>query len=351
MKARLSIVIALLVLAACGPRESIQVYRVVKSPTDKADMPSMDGMSMPPQPQGNKASFPISDQAPDGWTPQSLSAIRQASYLVNGKDGATADISLIVLQGPAGGFLENVNRWLSQIGQQPISQDKLAQITQHVKSPLGDVLLVDLQGTPDEAAKDGRILGGILTTGKSTYFYKIRGNAALVGDQKDAFIKWIASVKTSDSGGNKNIQALPVASAPERPKIKWDLPPHWQQQSQTTAMRYASFSIKGREGLDISIVFLPGEAGGDLDNVNRWRTQIGLSTITSAELATLVTPVKGKDATLSLVDMAGSGKRILAGWVRVDGNCWFIKLIGPDAPAAAEKVGFIKFLQSIQFHP
>jgi len=226
MKARLSIVVTLLVLAACGPRESIQVYRVVKSPTDKAAMPSMDSMAMPSQPQENKESSPISDQAPDGWAQQSLSAMRQASYLVSGKDGASADISLIVLQGPAGGFLENVNRWLSQIGQQPISQDKLSKITEHVKSPLGDVLLVDLQGTPDEAAKDGRILGGILTTGKSTYFYKMRGNAALVGDQKDAFIKWIASVKSSDSGGNKNMQTLPVASTSDKPKIKWDLPPH-----------------------------------------------------------------------------------------------------------------------------
>ena len=42
----------------------------------------------------------------------------------------------------------------------------------------------------------------------------------------------------------------------------------------------------------MSVIPLPGLAGSDLDNVNRWRGQVGLSAVSEAELAKLVQPVE-----------------------------------------------------------
>ena len=94
-----------------------------------------------------------------------------------------------------------------------------------------------------------------------------------------------------------------------------------------------------------------GDGGGDLENVNRWRQQVGLEPIGAGELKGLIVPVTCKDAEILTVDMTGLNARILAGWTRVGGRSWFFKLVGPDRLTAAQKTGFVKFLQSAQFQP
>jgi len=140
----------------CKDKEEIQVYRVSKaepeslapeaSPAESAAPNAMPDMAVATAPADQPAQ--ITGNPPANWAVQPLSAMRQASYLVKGDNGATADISLVILDGPAGGVLENVNRWLSQLGQPPITDDKLAQMGQHVTSGLGDVMVVDLEGLP-----------------------------------------------------------------------------------------------------------------------------------------------------------------------------------------------------------
>ena len=62
---------------------------------------------------------------PPNWEPQPLSQMRQASFLVKGDNGAVADISFVSLGAAAGNVLDNVNRWLDQLGQPPITEQKL----------------------------------------------------------------------------------------------------------------------------------------------------------------------------------------------------------------------------------
>ena len=115
-------------------------------------------------------------------------------------------------------------------------------------------------------------------------------------------------------------------------------------------MRVASFAVSGPNGqsLDVSISALEGD-GGDLQNVNRWRGQIGLPEISEAEMKALIVPVKAKDGDMSTVNMGGPKARILAGWTKHNGLCWFFKMTGPDALADAEKQHFAEFLQSVEF--
>jgi hypothetical protein len=383
---------AVSLLPGCKDKEEIKVYRVSKAelespipanapaqnlpPTGMPDMGPMAAAGAPAG-QGPMAAMggmgasmgqpaQVASKAPANWAPQPLSSMRQASYLVKGDKGATVDISLVILDGPAGGLLENVNRWLSQLGQPGIDDTKLAQIGQHVPSSLGDITVVDLEGLPPggDPTKDGRIVGGIATAAGRTVFFKMHGNAALAESQKTAFIQWIGSVQMADnsSAAPNAATAAPqeapsmTAPAPEadsaKAQVKWEVPDGWKSVP-PAMMRYASFEadVSSAGKAEISVVTLPGQAGGDLQNVNRWRGQIGVTPVSDSDLKSLVTPLKAKDSEFQTVDMAGPTERIVAGWTLIDGNSWFFKLSGPDALVTAEKAKFTKFLGSVQFHP
>jgi hypothetical protein len=345
-------------LAACEKNSEIKVYRVSKAPLEEtapdqqaampanAPSPSMPGGMAPTASTG-------SVPAPPNWQPQALSQMRQASFVVKGDNGAVADISFVSLGASAGNVLENVNRWLSQIGQPAIDEQKLNQIAQHLTTSVGDVTVVDLVGMPNGAdpAKDGRIIAAMTSAGGSTLFFKIRGNAALTKSQKNDFIKWVAAVCDAQ-GGNKSPQsasAMPPTDNSSNPQIKWQTPAGWSEVP-ASAMRYASFSAGANDSkVDISIVTFPGEGGSDADNVNRWRQQIGLPPMTPAAVATQVEPLKGDDTAFSVVDIAGANARTLAAWTRRDGHVWFFKASGPSDAVAKEKTNFVKFVQSVRF--
>ena len=122
-------------------------------------------------------------------------------------------------------------------------------------------------------------------------------------------------------------------------------------------MRAASFRVAGENGklADVSVVPLPGLAGGDLDNVNRWRGQVGLKGISQEELAKLAQPVEIDGQPAQLYDQAGenpgSGEktRILAAITRRDGVAWFFKMTGDDGLVAQQKPAFVEFLKSVTF--
>src|ERR1700719_2473679 len=180
-----SIGLLLVALAACEKNSEIKVYRVSKAPLEESAPDQQNAMpANAPSPSMPGGMVPTTSTAavptPSNWEPQPLSQMRQASFLVKGDKGAVADISFVSLGSSAGNVLENVNRWLSQIGQPPINEDKLNQIAQHLTTSIGDVTVVDLAGLPNGAdpAKDGRIIAGMTSTGGSTLFFKIRGNDA-----------------------------------------------------------------------------------------------------------------------------------------------------------------------------
>jgi hypothetical protein len=122
-------------------------------------------------------------------------------------------------------------------------------------------------------------------------------------------------------------------------------------------MRAASFRVAGKDGkqADVSVIPLPGLAGSDLDNVNRWRGQVGLPGVSEAELAKLAQPVEIAGQSASLYEQAGSNPgsgdktNILAAITRRDGTAWFFKMTGNDALVTEQKPAFIEFLKSVSF--
>src|SRR4029450_5144299 len=128
-------------LASCEKNSEIKVYRVSKAPLEESAPQQQDAMptntSAPRMPGGLTTAAETAVATPPNWEPQPLSQMRQASFLVKGDNGAVADISFVSLGSAAGNVLENVNRWLGQLGQPPITEQNLGQITQRLRTSLG----------------------------------------------------------------------------------------------------------------------------------------------------------------------------------------------------------------------
>jgi len=345
-----------LALSGCEKNSDIKVYRVAKAPLEEetsgqqnampanAPSPSMPGGMAP---TASTASVPV----PPNWEPQPLSQMRQASFLVKGRNGAIADISFVNLGASAGNVPDNVNRWLSQLGQPAIDEQKLNQIAQRLTTSIGEVTVVDLTGLPQGAdpMKDGRILAAMAASGGSTLFFKMRGNADLTESQKSEFVKWVAAVCNSQGAGRPSQSEAMLPPSGRNPQIKWQLPASWKEVP-ASSMRYASFTAgTENEKIDISVVMFPGEGGSDIENVNRWRGQIGLPPMSEAAVTSQITTLKTGDATFAMVDIAGANARTLAAWVRRDARVWFFKATGPNAAVEKEKPNFVKFVQSVRF--
>ncbi len=140
--------------------------------------------------------------------------------------------------------------------------------------------------------------------------------------------------------------AAPAGVSP----LKWKLPTGWQEVP-SSSMRVASFKITGADGkqADVSVIPLPGGAGGDLSNVNRWRGQVGLAPVAEEELPKLTDTVEVDGQPAALYELTGDAVRILAAIQRRDGMMWFFKITGDSQLVAQVRPAFVEFLKSVQF--
>jgi hypothetical protein len=132
--------------------------------------------------------------------------------------------------------------------------------------------------------------------------------------------------------------------------LAWTLPGGWKDE-RSGGMRYATLKPGVAGHLDGSVVVLPGPAGGELPNVNRWRGQIGLPPLDAAALATARRVVKSKAGPLAVYDFTSEGSkrtRVIAGLVEAGGSTWFVKLTGDADAVAAARADFLKLLESLR---
>jgi hypothetical protein len=143
--------------------------------------------------------------------------------------------------------------------------------------------------------------------------------------------------------------------APPRPAggsaLRWTLPKGWTE-SVAGGMRYATLKPAAAGKIDVSVVVLPGPAGGELANVNRWRGQIGLPALDEAALAGARKTLTTKAGPVTVYDFSSDGQaqtRLVAGLASAEGNTWFVKMVGDAAPVGAARPEFIRLLESLRF--
>jgi hypothetical protein len=112
-------------------------------------------------------------------------------------------------------------------------------------------------------------------------------------------------------------------------------------------MRRGSYAINGPEGAgDLSITAFPGDVGGNLANVNRWRGQLRLPPV--PDLASAVQPLDANGLHMLIFEGANNGARIIGVILPRPVETWFFKLTGPDALVAREKPAFLDFLKTVR---
>jgi hypothetical protein len=306
--------------------------------------------------------------APATWKVKSGSSMRKGSYTIGAEGGPAADLAITAFPGDVGGDLANVNRWLGQLGRPPIADAELAATVIPFPAAAMDMKIVDLAGGTAEAPL--RMLGAIVPHQNATWFFKLTGPDAVVAPEKAAFLEFLKTVKVSaqplgapvpapvttaatpvaPSAAPADMAGTPVVSA-SGPGLKWIAPAGWQEKT-GVGMRKATFSISGANGTtaELAVTAFPGDVGGDLANLNRWRGQLALPPVTEAEFAGAVTHLKVNGLTVTLADIPGGGdnpQRLLGAMVPHGGATWFFKLTGPAALVAAEKPAFLSFVQTL----
>lgn len=155
------------------------------------------------------------------------------------------------------------------------------------------------------------------------------------------------------SGAAGNMASTPVATA-SGAGLTWSAPATWKIKA-ASAMRKGSY-IVGEAGAeaDLSITAFPGDVGGEVANVNRWRGQVSLPPLGDGEVAGAVTRLTANNLPITIVDFAGTGakpQRVLGAIVPYAGATWFFKLIGPDAVVAQARAEFLAFVQTVKAAP
>lgn len=175
---------------------------------------------------------------------------------------------------------------------------------------------------------------------------------ALAGCGRDN-VKVYSLVKDDSSSPNEMVASNQVGAA--QPQLQWTLPAGWTEVP-PTEMRLASFKVQGKNGAqaDVSVVPLPGMAGGDEANVNRWRGQVGLPEATPDELQKMAEQAEVGGQPAKLYDIAGhnpgsdSTTRILAVIQHHDNMTWFFKMTGDAGFVEQQKPAFVAFLKSLK---
>ncbi len=134
--------------------------------------------------------------------------------------------------------------------------------------------------------------------------------------------------------------------------LVWTAPTHWTVK-QASAMRKGSFAIKdGDTEADMAITAFPGDTGGLLANLNRWRGQVSLPPLAENQLEANREHLDIGSLHIDLVDFAGTANgvptRIIGAVVPLEGETWFFKLTGPDALVAGEKAAFHEFIRTVR---
>ena len=117
-------------------------------------------------------------------------------------------------------------------------------------------------------------------------------------------------------------------------------------------MRKGTYSISGDGGdAELTITAFPGDVGGDLANLNRWRSQVELPPIPQSEFASAAQKLERNGLRLTVVDIGGTGakpQRIRGAMIPHGGSTWFFELLGPDVTVAKEMAAFMAFLDTIK---
>lgn len=149
-------------------------------------------------------------------------------------------------------------------------------------------------------------------------------------------------------------QAVASVPTPDNPGFAYTVPEAWELMpaSRMVLLTMQTAGTEREDTVSISSSAFPGEVGGKLANINRWRRQLGLGPVEEAEAMALIQPltISGAEAWQVSMSNESAGAQMVVSAVFHDGKTWFFKMVGMTEPVNGQLDNYNSYLSSIQFN-
>ncbi len=348
--------LAVMMLAACGEEDRTHTYQ---SPKDAAVPVAPTGVgSFPVTADASSGTQAFEWDLPEGWEQASGGGPMRFATLTGGESASNIKVTVVRLPLRSGSLLANVNRWRGQMGLADVQEAGLSDLLHPLESGAIPGTLVDLLGPvpEDDERKQERMVAVIFKGPDATWFFKARGELEVIASAEAEILALFRSVR-SPAASHVHMESAQVATGDGPPAIgplRYEVPDGWELDPHPRTARLATLVFgSGQLSGELAITRFPGDVGGELANVNRWRGQLGLppvadllqQKVTNLEIGGLAArsyrfAADGDDPMRSAINVAS---------VMRNGQSWFFKMTGPDQLLTAEVEDFERFVASIRF--
>jgi len=148
----------------------------------------------------------------------------------------------------------------------------------------------------------------------------------------------------------------PAASS--GPGFTFAMPEGWsQQEASSMVIMSMKAGVPPEQMADVQVSAFPGDVGGQLANLDRWRRQVGLGPVDPAAAAGFITAAEVSGIESWQVDLTGpegmgpdgTSVRMIVTAVPYNGQTWFFKMVGAAGAVEGQMANYEAFLQTVTF--
>ncbi|MBC8522762.1 hypothetical protein H8D29_02435 [PVC group bacterium] len=303
----------------CG-RKEIRAYQVPR----EIDWASLEDTQQAETPHDQLQLEEVSWVVPESWELlDKVVSMRYATFLTH----PGVEVTLAVFPGTVGGLLANVNRWRGQVGLVPIQESELDECAKQIDGTNSFVV--------DATGPSVRLVGTVINIGDGrTWFAKAVGQPETIEQIKNDIIAFSASFHIAQPAPRTD------DGHSHEPVSGWKQPAEWSVDENASPILMAAYNATS--GARITLTALGGSGGGTLDNINRWRDQLGLTPLQSMDEIE-VTHLANEAIVVDLVAEDGE-RRIVSGIVPSGTETLFFKLTGSTSETDSELERFNEFV-------
>ena len=300
-----------------GPAESVEAV--------KDDFVEFIGTLKASESKGAPPSWTL----PDDWLETGPAPMRAATIKLPAEKGEVEiTVSSLPLTGQWEDFLYmNVERWMRQLRQGPLSQETIQKLAEQVETDAGKATVLHLAGMPPVTERPNPHAG-------------------------------MAKKPAAQSPASKQSEEKPAASPTGKGPLQYVTPQGWKP-SRMNVMRKAAFDIEdGDQRAELTVTNFPADAGPMMTdpaaNIQRWASQVGITDFKAKDIDQVTEPIEIDGHEGLSIELFGpeEGERPLAILVVMltrDDKIWFFKLFGDRSTVEAQQEAFSAFLKSVSF--
>jgi hypothetical protein len=307
---------------------------------------------------------------PPGWKQQpGANEMIFATLVVPGDSQVKFTVSTATSPDTQEKMLANVNRWRTQLQLPRIGAKQLPDVTHEAKAGDRKITIVDMRGQFKSGGMTPPFAGGAFgarATGPQPGKTAAEPDGLPAGhppiDASPAASNDLPAGHPPIGAASPNAGPLPGIEVPSTDLPKFTAPPSWKS-IPAQGMRKAEFIVgDGAAPAHVTIFEFPADAGpmisDPLNNINRWRGEIGLSPLQKEGLvgATQAIDVDGKPAIYAAMipdaskpEESKANEATLAAIVKTGDQVWFIKMRGERELIKKHEDEFKLFLESLKF--